>query len=61
LEIIVRFIEFAVEIEEKFNEAENFVRLFFERVTAPSQFYIRVLLVKAKLMAYKGHKNELKG
>lgn len=47
--------EFTVEVEQKFMCADEFVTLFFQRVTAPSQFYIRALLVKAKLIAYKGH------
>lgn len=61
LDIIVRFMEISVEVEQKFLYAEEFVDLFFERVAAPSQFYIRALLVKAKYIAYNGHKSEYKG
>ena len=61
LETIVHFMELTVEIDEKFKYAEEFVNLFFQRVTAPSQFFIRALLVKAKFIAYNGHKSEEKG
>ena len=53
--------EIAVEIDEKFYDAEQFVELFFERIQTPNQFYIRALLVKAKYIAYSGHKAEKKG
>ena len=37
------------------------MELFFERIQAPNQFYIRALLVKAKYIAYNGHRSEHKG
>ena len=53
--------EIAVEIDEKFYDAEQFVQLFFERIQTPNQFYIRALFVKAKYIAYSGHRAEKKG
>lgn len=57
----MHFMELTVEIEKEFKKAEEFVNYFFQRVTTPSQFYIRALFVKAKFIAYEAHNNEEKG
>ena len=50
-----------MQIPARFQKAVELVELFFQRVQATHQFYIRALLVKAKVVAYLAHQNSEKG
>jgi hypothetical protein len=58
---ISRSIHHDSKIPQRFDKAAEIVELFFERVSNINQFYIRGLLVKAKVIAYTAHSNNEKG
>ncbi len=54
-DVIVQFCEITIQTPGRESRAAEFIQYFFERAEQPTQFYIRALLIKARIIAMQGH------